>query len=105
MPVATSGGGFDVPMRTSKLVAPVALQVSVAGVLVPMAPFAGLGEPGAAGGCAATATATAVVNDHVTLPVIGLPATSVTAAFTVAVYVLAFASAAVGVSVTVRVAA
>ena len=101
MPVASSGGGFDVPMRTSKLVEPVALQVSVAGVFVPMAPFAGLGEPGAEGGC----TATAVVNDHVTLPVIGLPATFATAAFTVVVYVLAFASAAVGVNVTVRVAA
>jgi hypothetical protein len=90
-------------MRTSKLVAPVALQVSVADVFVPVAPFAGLGEPGAAGGCGWAATA--VVNDHVTLPAIRLPATSVTAAFTVAVYVLAFASAAVGVSVTVRVAA
>ena len=69
-------------------------------VLVPVAAFGGFGAPGTAGGW----TAAAVVNDQVTSLVIGFPARSVTAAFTVAVYVVPVASA-VGVNVTVRVAA
>jgi len=50
-----------VPKLTSKAVAPDALHVSVALVLTPVAPLAGVGALGAAGGGGAAA----VVNDHI----------------------------------------
>ena len=53
-PVATSAGGFDVPSRTSKLVAPVLLHAIAAVVLTPVAPVGGVAENGVAGGSPTT---------------------------------------------------
>ena len=56
--MATCDGGSVGPKSTSYVVAPADAHVSVTLVATPVAPSAGEGEPGVAGG------ATAVVNDH-----------------------------------------
>ena len=48
-PVATCGGGFAVPNRTSYEVAPEALHVNVGVALTPVAPLVGDGEVGVPG--------------------------------------------------------
>jgi hypothetical protein len=59
--LAASGGGFDVPNRTSYWVAPLALHVSVGVALTPVVPFTGLGEAGVPGGSGNGTTIAAVV--------------------------------------------
>jgi hypothetical protein len=65
--VDTDAGGFEVPKRTSKLVAPLAVQVSVGDVATPVAWFEGDGAVGVDGGPGGEGLAT-IVESLVLIP-------------------------------------